>query len=270
MTSKQSNFLSTATEAARLAGEIILANLGKISKDDIGLKQTADFVTRVDRESEDVIIKKIRERFPDHTFLAEESLKDAGTGGYRWVIDPLDGTTNYIHGYPMFSVSIALEHKREIITAVIFDPLRNERFTAGRGEGAFLNGNAVSVSSVNEMKDSLITTGFPFRRKDVIDPYLALFKNVFYKVSDLRRAGSAALDLAYLACGRCDGFFEIGLNPWDIAAGSLLVREAGGVVTDFGGGPDYLTTGNIVAGNRTIHGELLREVRGTFKGLIDK
>lgn len=170
----------------------------------------------------------------------------------------------------MFSVSIALEYGREIIAGAILDPLKNECFTAEKGKGAFLDGDAIRVSQVGDMKDSLITTGFPFKKREVIDPYLALFRNVFWRVSDIRRAGSAALDLAYLACGRCDGFFEAGLSPWDMAAGSLIIREAGGVVTDFGGGPEYLSTGHIVAGNTTIHRELLREVKGVFKGLIAK
>jgi myo-inositol-1(or 4)-monophosphatase len=153
---------------------------------------------------------------------------------------------------------------------VIFDPLRDELFTAEKGTGAALNGHAISASSVSDLKDGLITTGFPFRRKELIEPYLKLFRNVFQKVSDLRRAGSAALDLAHLACGRCDGFFEIGLSPWDVAGGSLIVQEAGGVVTDFGGGPSYLSTGNIVAGNPDVHNELLREVKTVFGGLIDR
>jgi len=262
---RESEFLSTAIEAARRAAGIILGNLGRISRDDIGLKQASDFVTRVDRESEAVIIETIRKRFPDHIFLAEESLKESGTDAHRWIIDPLDGTTNFIHGYPVFSVSIALEFRGEIIAGVILDPSRNELFTAEKGQGAFLNGVSIRVSGVRDMKESLITTGFPFRRKDSLDSYLALFKGVFLRVSDLRRAGSAALDLAWLACGRCEGFFEIGLSPWDIAAGSLLIREAGGTVTDFRGGPEYLTTGNIVAGTPSIHGELLKEVRGVFE-----
>lgn len=282
-------FLSTAVRAARLAGEVILNNLGRISKDEVDIKQASDFVTRVDKDSEQIIINTIKERFPHHLFLAEESVKEAETGGYcqygpsgshRWIIDPLDGTTNYIHGYPAFSVSIALEYspctpsvvrgKDEIISGVIFDPLRNELFTAEKGKGAFLNGQPIKVSTVSELKDSLITTGFPFRRKELIDVYLKLFRKLFHKVSDLRRAGSAALDLAHLASGRCDGFFEIGLSPWDIAAGSILIKEAGGVVTDFRGESDYLSTGNIAAGTPTLHKEILKEIKDVFKGIIEK
>jgi myo-inositol-1(or 4)-monophosphatase len=272
-------FLSTAVRAARLAGEVILNNLGRISKDEVDIKQASDFVTRVDKDSEQIIINTIKDRFPHHLFLAEESVKEAETGGYcqygpsgshRWIIDPLDGTTNYIHGYPAFSVSIALEYKCEIISGVIFDPLRNELFTAEKGKGAFLNGQPIKVSTVSELKDSLISTGFPFRRKELIDVYLKLFRKLFHKVSDLRRAGSAALDLAHLASGRCDGFFEIGLSPWDIAAGSILIKEAGGVVTDFRGESDYLSTGNIAAGTPTLHKEILKEIKGVFKGIIEK
>lgn len=265
-----SEFLHIAVKAARLAGEIILRNLGKLSRGDVDLKQTSDFVTRVDKESEATIIKTIRDRFPDHHFLAEESVHETGTEGYRWIIDPLDGTTNFIHSFPAFCVSIALQYRKDIIVGVIYDPLRNELFSAMLGKGAFLNGQPVRVSGVHEAKNSLITTGFPFKKKDVIDMYLKLFKNILFRVSDLRRAGAAALDLASTASGRCEAFFEIGLSPWDIAAGSLIVREAGGVITDFSGGDDYLTTGNVVAGNPAIHREILKEVRGVFAGIIDK
>ncbi|MBM4128679.1 MAG: inositol monophosphatase [Nitrospira sp.] len=268
--SKRKEFLDTAVRAARLAGETVLDQLGKISKRDIDLKQASDFVTSVDRQSEKLIITSIKERFPDHHILAEESIKESAGEAYRWIIDPLDGTTNFIHGYPVFSVSIALERREEIILGVTFDPLRNEIFSCEKGEGAFLNGNKIKVSEISNVKNSLITTGFPFRNKVLIDSYLRLFKNLFLRVSDMRRAGSAALDLAYLACGRCDGFFEIGLSPWDIAAGSLLIEEAGGVISDFSGGSGYLWTGNIVAGNQIVHNEILKEVKKIFGGIIDK
>lgn len=266
---KSDEFLEVAIKAARLAGQIIVKHLGKISKRDINLKQASDFVTIVDRESEKVIIDTIKKHFPDHLFLAEESLKECGRETYRWIIDPLDGTTNYIHSYPVFSVSIALEYGGEIITGVILDPLRNELFWAEKGSGAYVNCSPIEVSKVN-IGESLVTTGFPFRSKEMIDNYLKLFRNLFLKVSDLRRSGSAALDLAYLACGRCDGFFELGLSPWDIAAGSLLIKEAGGVITDFGGGTHYVRTGNIVAGNPAVHRELLEETKNVFRGIIDK
>lgn len=267
---RASEFLTTAVSAARRAGDIILENLGKVTKEDIGLKQASDFVTRVDREAEESIIAEIRERFPDHLFFAEESLRESGAGQYRWIIDPLDGTTNFIHTYPVFSVSIALEYRGDIITGVVFDPLRGELFSAEKGAGAFLNGRTLRVSGVVDPKNSLVATGFPFRQKEVLDRYLLLFKNVLLGVSDLRRAGSAALDLSSVASGRCEAFFEIGLSPWDIAAGSLLIKEAGGVVTDFGGGGDYLRTGNVVAGNPALHPLLLGSVQEVFRGQIDR
>jgi myo-inositol-1(or 4)-monophosphatase len=262
--------LQTAVIAARSAGQIILDNLGRLSKDDVSLKQVSDFVTRADKEAEACIVRRIRERYPDHHVLAEETVKETAREGYRWIIDPLDGTTNFIHQYPVFCVSIALELQGKIITGVIFDPLRKDLFFAEKGKGAYLNEQPITASTTTACPDSLITTGFPFKKKELIDPYLKLFKNVLLKVSDLRRAGSAALDLAYLAAGRCEGFFEIGLSPWDIAAGSLIIEEAGGVITDFGGGDEYLSTGNVVAGNKTIQKELLSEVQGVFGGTIDK
>jgi myo-inositol-1(or 4)-monophosphatase len=266
----KSEFLGTAFRAAILAGDLILENLGKLTKTDISEKDTSDFVTKVDRESENLIISVIKNKHPDHHFLAEESVKQGPDEGYRWIIDPLDGTTNFIHSYPVFSISIALEHRGEIIMGVVYDPLREELFTAEKGYGTFLNGHQVSISSVKNLGDSLIATGFPFRKKTMIDLYLDLFKNVFNKVSDIRRAGSAALDFAHLACGRCDGFFELGLSPWDMAAGSILIAEAGGVVSDFGGGSDYLESGNIVASTPLLHDKLLKEVKGVFSGTIDR
>src|SRR4030066_1505537 len=262
MDGHSNDFITIAIKAAKLAGEVILNSIGGLTKEDINQKQASDFVTKVDIESENVIIRTIRESFPPHSILAEESLKDnKERDGFQWIVDPLDGTTNYIHGYPVFSVSIALAVKGDIIAGVILDPLRNELFTAEKGKGAFLNNNPIGVSDISALKESLISTGFPFRKKKNIDLYLMLFKNLFYKVSDIRRAGSAAIDLAYLASGRCDGFFEIGLGPWDIAAGSILIKEAGGIITDFGGGEDFLKTGNVVAGPPTLHEEMLKEVR---------
>ena len=262
-------FLETAVAAAMDAGEIIVRNLGRISKDDIGLKEASDFVTRVDLESEEMIIRKIREVFPHHHFLSEEGTKERESE-YRWIIDPLDGTTNFIHGYPIFSVSIALEHEGETVIGVVFDPMRNEFFTAEKENGSFLNSLPIRVSGVDTMGRSLITTGFPFRKREFIDTYLRIFKGIFLKVSDLRRAGSAAIDLSYVACGRCEGFFEFGLSPWDMAAGALIIKEAGGIISDFGGGEDYLKTGNIVAGNPSIHRSLLQEIWEVVDGEVSR
>ena len=263
-------FLATAANAAQRAGEFISANRGKLTASDVSLKQAFDFVTRVDTETERIIIEVIRESFPTHHFLAEESIHEIETDDFRWIIDPLDGTTNYIHGFPLSAVSIALQYNREIIAGVIFDPFRNELFTAVKGEGAFLNDNKISVSKVSQIANALVATGFPFKRKELIDHYLKLFKNIFLEVSDIRRAGSAAIDLAYIACGRFDGFFEIGLAPWDCAAGSLLIKEAGGVIANFGGGEDFLSTGNIVAGSPFVQSVVLGKVREVFAGIIDK
>lgn len=263
-------FLKTGVSAARLAGDIILKNLGQLSKEDIETKQAFDFVTKVDRWSEAVIIQTIREKFPAHSFLAEETIKQDSSADYRWIIDPLDGTTNFIHGFPMFSVSIALSYRNAIIIAVVFDPLKDELFYAVKDQGAFLNNKPVSVSGITALQNSLIATGFPFRKKDMLELYLEAFRKIFDKVSDIRRAGSAALDLAYIAAGRCEGFFELNLSPWDIAAGSLLIQEAGGTVTDFGGGQEYLITGNIIAGNRVIHGEILKIIQQVFERSINR
>jgi myo-inositol-1(or 4)-monophosphatase len=260
--------LEVAVKAARQSGSFIIENLSKVSMADVDMKQASDFVTYVDRESEAMIINTIKKEFPEHTILAEESMREEGE--YLWIIDPLDGTTNYIHGYPMFAVSIALKYEDETRIGVVLDPLRDELFTAIKGDGAYMNGQRISVSGIQEISNSLITTGFPFRNKKMIDPYLRLFRRLFYKVSDIRRAGSAALDLAHLACGRCDGFFELGLSPWDVAAGSLLIKEAGGIVTDFGGGNEYINTGNIVASTPALHEEILKEVKDVFRGVIDR
>ncbi len=265
--SNSSEFLGTAFRAAMLAGDVIMNHLGRISERDIDIKQASDFVTTVDRKSEEIILKTIRDKFPDHHFLAEESARE--TGIYRWIIDPLDGTTNFIHQYPVFSVSIALEYDGDMIIGVVYDPLRDELFTAEKGNGSYLNGKECHVSSCPDLKGSLIATGFPFRKKEMIDDYLKLFKNIFHQVSDIRRAGSAALDLAHVACGRCDGFFELGLGPWDIAAGSLIIREAGGIVTDFNGGNDYLESGNIICSAPALHNMLLREAKSIFDGSLN-
>ena len=263
-------FLKTAVSAARLAGDIILKNLGQLSPGDIQTKEAFDFVTKVDRWSEAVIVKTIQEKFPHHFFLSEETFRQKGDGNYRWIIDPLDGTTNYIHGYPMFSVSIALEYQNGIVLGVVFDPLRDELFHALKGGGSFLNNNKIGVSETDMLEKSLIATGFPFRKKEMIDKYLAAFKQIFEKVSDIRRAGSAAIDLAYIAAGRVEGFFELNLSPWDIAAGSLLITEAGGRITDFAGGEQYLVTGNIVAGNTDIHAEMLQVIKQVFPGDFER
>ena len=264
------DFLMTAVTAARLAGDVILRNLGALSPGDIETKQACDFVTTVDRWSEAVLVSTIREKFPYHLFLSEETVREEASGSYRWIIDPLDGTTNFIHGFPVFSVSVALEYNGEIILGVVFDPLRDELFHALKDGGAFLNNTAITVSAAGMLEKSLIATGFPFRKKEIIGLYLEAFKNIFEKVSDIRRAGSAAIDLAYIAAGRTEGFFELNLSPWDSAAGSLLISEAGGLITDFAGGTQYLVTGNIVAGNKKIHAALLKMIQQVFQQEVER
>lgn len=259
---------TTAIKAAKLAGKLLVDNLGKITRRDIERKNKFDFVTEIDLESERLIISTIKQRFPEHAIFSEESAKESVRDQYRWIIDPLDGTTNYIHAYPAFAISIALEYQQEIILGVIYDPLRDELFYGKKGGGAFVNGKAIRVSHISELKDSLLATGFPFRSKEYLNIYLTAFASLFRRVSGIRRAGSAALDFAHLACGRCDGFWEIGLSPWDIAAGSVLIEEAGGLITDFGGGHQHIWTGNVVAGNKFIHDEVLKVVKEVFRGSL--
>ncbi len=211
-------------------------------------KAPNDFVSDVDLACEASIIQSIQEYYPDHCIMAEEG----GTTGnpdseYRWIIDPLDGTSNYLHGLPHFAVSIALEIRGRLVHGVIYDPVREELFSASRGEGALLNDRRIRCSKRTSLENALIGTGFPFRKRRLMPAYQAMFNSFFDQCEDLRRAGSASLDLAYVAAGRLDGFFEIGLQPWDMAAGALIVREAGGVVVDFGGEDDYMQTGNIIA-----------------------
>lgn len=271
MIKRPAGVIEAASHAARRAGSHVLDNLGKLQSIDIGLKHASDFVTRVDRESEAMIVRDLRDAFPEHGFLAEETMRDeAAPGGYRWIIDPLDGTTNFIHGYPMFAVSIALESEAGIVAGVVLDPLRDELFTALEGEGAYLKGRRLEVSGRTELSDCLVATGFPFKQKHMIGKYLQMFSNVLERVSDIRRAGAAALDLAHLAAGRCDGFFELGLSPWDVAAGCLLITEAGGIITDFGGGDGFLETGNVLAGTPALHAALLKDAGQVFAGIVER
>jgi len=214
---RTNEFLKIAIEASQKAGDILLKNVGKIKHDDIDSKRLFDFVTHVDLESEAVIIHHISSKYPSHAIWAEETGQKIKSSDYQWIIDPLDGTTNYIHGFPVFSISIALKYKNEIILGVIFDPNRNELFYAQKGEGAFLNGEKIHVSEIKNFSRALIATGFPFREKDKLGMYLQSFFSIFKQCSGVRRAGSAALDLAYVACGRVEGFWEIGLSSWDIS-----------------------------------------------------
>lgn len=253
--------LNIAVKAARRAGTIINRASMDLDKIEVRSKSPNDFVTEVDRAAEEAIIEVIRDAYPEHAILAEESGDTGAESEFQWIIDPLDGTTNFIHGFPQYAISIALAERGIVQQAVVYDPNRNELFTASRGRGAFLNDRRVRVSKRTKLIDSLIGTGFPFKEMRNIDAYLGIFKEVAGKTAGMRRPGSAALDLAYTACGRTDGFFEIGLAPWDMAAGVLLVTEAGGLASDFAGEGDYLKTGNLVAGSPKIFTQLLQIVQ---------
>jgi myo-inositol-1(or 4)-monophosphatase len=251
--------LNIAVKAARRAGAIINRASNDVDRLTVRSKRENDYVSEVDHAAEQAIIETLLEAFPKHAILAEES-GVSGESEYQWVIDPLDGTTNFLHGFPQFCVSIALLHRGQLSQAVIFDPVRNDLYTASRGRGAFLNERRIRVSKRDKLQDALIGTGFPYRDFTHLDAYAAMFRDLVQKTSGLRRPGSAALDLAWLAAGHTDGFFEIGLNSWDIAAGCLLIQEAGGLVSDFAGEENFLASGNVVAGNPKVFVQLLQAI----------
>ncbi len=251
--------LNIAIRAARAAGDVIIRQIDHVQDLPVTQKSRNDFVTEVDKHAEMAIIDTLRNAYPDHAFLAEESGQQ-GESPYLWIIDPLDGTTNYLHGFPQYAVSIALQHKGELVQAVVYDPLRQELFTASRGEGAMLNNRRIRVSKQKFLEGALLGTGFPFKEQERLDEYLKSFKALFPMTAGIRRAGAASLDLAYVACGRLDGFWELGLKPWDMAAGVLLVQEAGGMNSEISGGEKYLDSGNIVSANSEIHDEMLNNL----------
>ncbi|EIL87764.1 inositol monophosphatase/fructose-1,6-bisphosphatase family protein [Rhodanobacter fulvus Jip2] len=240
--------VTIAARAARSAGNIILRYMNRIDGLNVVEKQQLDFVSEVDKLAEAEIIKELRRAYPDHAILAEES-GAIGKGPLTWVIDPLDGTHNYLRGIPHFSVSIALLEKGVPIHAVVFDPLRDELYTASKGDGAYLNDRRMRVGKRENLGGAMIGTGFPFRQRQHLVPQLDMTRAILGQAEDIRRSGSAALDLAYVAAGRYDGYFEIGLKPWDLAAGVLLVHEAGGRYCDFAGRDGIPASGNIIAGN---------------------
>lgn len=248
--------LNIAIRAARSAGKLLLRYSDRVDQIKFESKGHNDFVSDMDRAAEAAIVQELRNRFPHHAILAEEG-GEQGRSEFRWIIDPLDGTTNYLHGFPQYAVSIALEHKGQLECGVVYDPLREELFTAARGQGAQLNDRKIRVANRPSLEGALIGTGFPFRDQRHIDAYLGMFKDMTLATAGLRRPGSAALDLAYVAAGRTDGFWEIGLSAWDCAAGALLVLEAGGTITDLAGGTRFLETGNMVAGNLRVHRAML-------------
>jgi myo-inositol-1(or 4)-monophosphatase len=251
--------LNVAVKAARTAGSII--NRASLDLDiiKVGAKGINDFVTEVDHAAEAAIIKTLLEAYPQHAILAEESGKEHGNqqSDYQWIIDPLDGTTNFIHGLPIYAVSIALAHRGVVQQAVVYDPTRNDLYHASKGRGAYLNDRRLRVSRRTKLKDALVGTGFPFRKGDNFKRYLKLFEDVMQQTAGVRRPGAASLDLCYVAAGYYDAFFETGLSPWDVAAGSLIVSEAGGLVGNFTGDSDFLHQREVLAGSPKIYAQLV-------------
>jgi myo-inositol-1(or 4)-monophosphatase len=252
--------LNIAVKAARAAGAIINRAALDLEVLKVGSKGPNDYVSEVDQAAEQAIIDTLLEAYPGHGILAEESGRAQGAqhSEYVWIIDPLDGTTNFLHGFPVYAVSIALAHRNQVQQAVVYDPTRNDLFFASRGRGAFLNDRRLRVSKRIRIAEALIGTGFPFRKGDNFKRYMKMFEEVMQHCAGLRRPGAAALDLCYVAAGYYDGFFETGLNPWDVAAGSLIITEAGGLIGNFTGEADYLYQREVVAGNPKVYGQLVQ------------
>ena len=252
--------LNIAVKAARAAGSVINRAALDLEVLKVGSKGPNDFVSEVDRNAEAVIIETLLAAYPGHGILAEESGREHGSrdSEFVWIIDPLDGTTNFLHGFPVYAVSIALAYRNQVQQAVVYDPTRNDLFYASKGRGAFLNDRRLRVSKRTRLSDSLIGTGFPFRKGDNFKRYVKMFEQVMQSCAGLRRPGAAALDLCYVAAGYYDGFFETGLNPWDVAAGSLIITEAGGLIGNFTGDSDYLFQREVVAGNPKVYGQLVQ------------
>ena len=249
--------LNTAVQAARKAGDTAAGYFNRADRLEIRSKARNEFVTQVDEACEAIIIDSIREYYPDHAFLAEES-GSRGRGDNVWIIDPLDGTTNFVHGFPVFAVSIALQVRGVLEVSVVYDPMRQELFTAERGRGAQLDGRRIRVSSHRGLEGALIGTGFPYRNSsETIDHYLSMLRSVLTETAGVRRPGAAALDLAYLAAGRLDGFWEFGLKPWDMAGGVLLVQEAGGLLSDIDGRATFMESGNIIGATPKVYAPLM-------------
>jgi len=252
--------LNIAVRAARSAGSIINRAALDLDVLKVASKGTNDFVTEVDQAAEEAIISTLLEAYPGHAILAEESGRQRGSkhSDYLWIIDPLDGTTHFIHGFPVYAVSIALAFRGKVEQAVVYDPTRNDLFYASKGKGAYLNDRRLRVSKRTRLSDSLIGTGFPFRKGDNFKRYLKMFEEVMQQCAGMRRPGAAALDLCYVAAGWYDGFFETGLSPWDVAAGSLMITEAGGLVGNFTGESDFLYQREVVAATPRIYGQLVQ------------
>ena len=259
--------LTTAVKAARRAGNIINRGARDLDLLTVTAKGPKDFVSEVDRAAEAAIVETVLAVYPDHAILAEEGTAGGqnSTAEHVWIIDPLDGTTNFLHGFPQYCVSIAMAHRGVVTQGVIYDPVRNDLFTASRGRGAYLNDRRIRVSRRQHLRDCLIGTGFPFRDGSYLDTYLAMMRVMITHTAGIRRPGAAALDLAYVAAGFYDGFWEVGLNAWDVAAGSLLVLEAGGLIGDLEGEGDYLHGGQVIAANPKIFAQIVKEL-APFRG----
>ncbi len=250
------NYLDLAMKSALEAGDLLLQYLGKITSYE--LKSPKSVLTEADTAAEELIINKIKAQYPDHGILAEESGDNIKGAKNIWIIDPLDGTTNFAHAYPFFSVSIALQIDGEVVVGVIYDPVKKELFSAQKGKGAMLNNLPISVSNVDDLEISHLVTGFVYEHDWMVKKNLKHFEDFIYKSQAVRRDGSAALDLCYVACGRFDGFWEMGLNPWDIAAGVLILREAGGIVTNFSGDEFTLDSVELLGNNKVLHEDMLK------------
>lgn len=259
-------FLDQVEIVARAGADAMMPYWRSLEPHEISEKSRNDLVSAADHAAEKAILAEIQHRFPDHAVLAEESgWTRRNDDRPTWIVDPLDGTTNFVHGIPQFAVSVGVAVGERVDYGVILDPVKNDLFRAGRGLGASWNGGPCNATSRAGLEGALVATGFPFKAHELLDPYLAIFREVFLKCKAIRRPGAAALDLAYTACGLYDGFFEFRLSPWDLAAGTLLVEEAGGIVSDMDGGPGFLSTGDIICGTEGIHSALLEIVQAKKK-----
>lgn len=260
-TFQTSGALNVAVNAAIEAGKVIAQSITQLDRIKVSRKSRTELVTEIDLVAEQKIISQLEESYPAFNVLAEESGELERDSDYCWIIDPLDGTHNFLHGHPHCAVSIALRHKQEIVLAVVYDPLRNELFTARKGAGAQLDGRRIRVSDTAKLSDSLLCTGFPYRDNNDTKPWLKTFARVLPRAQGIHRSGSSVLDLAYVAAGRYDGLWKFGLQAWDIAAGALLVREAGGMISDLSGDTDVFKSGNLIAGNPRVYEKLGQLVR---------
>ncbi len=260
--------LNVAVMAAHRGGDTIIRSLPKLEKIKVEQKGRNDYVTEVDRNAENAVIHTILKHYPDHAILAEESGRQ-GESDYLWVIDPLDGTTNFLHGFPVFCVSVGLMHKNRLEHAAVYDPLRQELFTASRGQGAQLDGRRIRVSKQTLLERALIGTGFPYRDSNIpLPPYLNMLQKVLVNTSGVRRTGAAALDLCYVAAGRLDAFWETGLSKWDLAAGALIIRESGGIISGMDGSEGFLESGHVLTGNPKIYSGLAKLLARDIKEMF--